>query len=136
GDDTPRSLGRSRWLVGGRNTFGFQGAGIGVPRPAASEIISAPELFTVFAAERTRHIRLGTGVISLPYHHPMMVADRIVQLDHITRGRVMFGDGPGLLSCEAIMMCIDPMTQRDRIAAALDAILRPFTGEIVTEKTE
>src|SRR5207245_209095 len=136
GDDTPRSLGRSRWLVGGRNTFGFQGAGIGVPRPAASEIISAPELFTVFAAERTRHIRLGTGVISLPYHHPMMVADRIVQLDHMTRGRVMFGAGPGLLASDAIMMGIDPLTQRDRMAEAIDVILRLFRGDIVTEKTD
>ena len=42
-----------------------------------------------------QHIKLGTGVISLPYHHPFMVADRIVQLDHMTRGRVMFGVGPG-----------------------------------------
>ena len=38
--------------------------------------------------QRTRHIRLGTGVISLPYHHPLMVANRMVLLDHLTRGRV------------------------------------------------
>ena len=96
----------------------------------------SPEIFIAFAAERTRHIRLGTGVISLPYHHPMMVADRIVQLDHMTRGRVMFGAGPGLLASDAIMMGIDPMTQRDRMAESLDAILRLFRGEIVTEKTD
>ena len=46
------------------------------------------------AAERTRHIRLGTGVVSLPYHHPFMVAQRIVQLDHLTRGRVMLARTP------------------------------------------
>ena len=66
----------------------------------------------------------------------MMVADRIVQLDHMTRGRVMFGAGPGLLASDAIMMGIDPMTQRDRMAESLDAILRLFRGEIVTEKTD
>src|SRR5512142_3132038 len=66
----------------------------------------------------------------------MMIADRIVQLDHMTRGRVMFGAGPGLLASDAIMMGIDPMTQRDRMAEPLDAILRPFRGEIVTEKTD
>jgi limonene 1,2-monooxygenase len=66
----------------------------------------------------------------------MMTADRIVQLDHMTRGRVMFGAGPGLLASDAIMMGIDPMTQRDRMAEALDAILRLFRGEIVTEKTD
>ena len=66
----------------------------------------------------------------------MMVADRIVQLDHMTRGRVMFGAGPGLLASDAIMMGIDPLTQRDRMAEAIDVILRLFNGEIVTEKTD
>ena len=59
-------------------------------------------------AQRTEHIRLGTGVSSLPYHHPLMLADRIVQLDHMTRGRVMFGVGPGALPSDARMMGIDP----------------------------
>ena len=116
--------------------LGFHEAWIGEHHSAGYEIISSPEIFIAFAAERTRHIRLGTGVISLPYHHPMMVADRIVQLDHMTRGRVMFGAGPGLLASDAIMMGIDPMTQRDRMAESLDAILRLFRGEIVTEKTD
>ena len=52
----------------------------------------------------TRHIRLGTGVVSLPYHNPLMVADRIAQLDHQTRGRVMFGVGPGQLPSDAHML--------------------------------
>jgi limonene 1,2-monooxygenase len=65
-----------------------------------------------------------------------MVADRIVQLDHMTRGRVMFGAGPGLLASDAIMMGIDPLTQRDRMAESLDAILRLFRGEIITETTD
>ena len=116
--------------------LGFHEAWIGEHHSAGYEIISSPEIFIAFAAERTRHIRLGTGVISLPYHHPMMVADRIVQLDHMTRGRVMFGAGPGLPASDAIMMGIDPMTQRDRMAESLDAILRLFKGEIVTETTD
>ena len=120
------------WL----DKLGFHEAWIGEHHSAGFEIISSPEIFIAFAAERTRHIRLGTGVISLPYHHPMMVADRIVQLDHMTRGRVMFGAGPGLLASDAIMMGIDPLTQRDRMAEALDAILRLFRGEVVTEKTD
>ncbi|HWB48946.1 MAG TPA: LLM class flavin-dependent oxidoreductase [Stellaceae bacterium] len=120
------------WL----DKLGFHEAWIGEHHSAGYEIISSPEIFIAFAAERTRHIRFGTGVISLPYHHPMMVADRIVQLDHMTRGRVMFGAGPGLLASDAIMMGIDPLTQRDRMAESLDAILRLFKGEIVTEKTD
>src|SRR2546429_1978228 len=99
--------------------------------PLPRRLFSSPS-----RAQLTRHIRLGTGVVSLPYHHPMMIADRIVQLDHMTRGRIMFGAGPGLLASDAIMLGIDPMTQRERMAEALDAILRLFKGEIVTEKTD
>jgi len=127
-----RDLELIQWL----DRLGFHEAWIGEHHSAGYEIISSPEIFIAFAAERTRHIRLGTGVISLPYHHPMMTADRIVQLDHMTRGRVMFGCGPGLLASDAIMMGIDPMTQRDRMAEAIDVIIRLFNGEIVTEKTE
>jgi limonene 1,2-monooxygenase len=116
--------------------LGFHEAWIGEHHSAGMETISSPELFIAAVAERTKNIRLGTGVISLPYHNPLMVADRIVQLDHMTRGRVMFGAGPGLLASDALMLGIDPVTQRDRMAEALDVILRLFKGEVVTETTE
>jgi len=135
-ENPTQCLERDLELVAWLDKLGFHEAWIGEHHSAGYEIISSPEIFIAFAAERTRHIRLGTGVISLPYHHPMMVADRIVQLDHMTRGRVMFGAGPGLLASDAIMMGIDPMTQRDRMAESLDAILRLFKGEVVTERTD
>jgi limonene 1,2-monooxygenase len=135
-EDPTQCLERDLDLMVWLDRLGFHEAWIGEHHSAGYEIISSPEMFIAFAAERTRHIRFGTGVISLPYHHPMMVADRIVQLDHMTRGRVMFGAGPGLLASDAIMMGIDPMTQRDRMAESLDAILRLFNGEAITEKTE
>src|ERR1700755_2574321 len=116
--------------------LGFHEAWIGEHHSAGWETISSPELFIAVAAERTRPIRFGTGVISLPYHNPLMTANRIIQLDHHTRGRVMFGAGPGLLASDALMLGIDPNTQRDRMAEALDVILRFFRGEIVTEKTD
>jgi limonene 1,2-monooxygenase len=116
--------------------LGFHEAWIGEHHSAGMETISSPELFIAAAAERTRNIRLGTGVVSLPYHNPLMVADRIVQLDHMTRGRVMFGAGPGLLASDALMLGIDPSVQRDRMAEGLDVILRLFRGEVVTEKTD
>src|SRR5690348_3759060 len=116
--------------------LGFQEAWIGEHHSAGMETIASPELFIAAAAERTRHLRLGTGVVSLPYHNPLMVADRIVQLDHMTQGRVMFGAGPGLLASDALMLGIDPSVQRDRMAEALDVVLRLFRGEVVTEKTD
>lgn len=127
-----RDLELMQWL----DRLGFHEAWIGEHHSAGWEIISSPELFIAVAAERTRSLRFGTGVISLPYHNPLMVANRIIQLDHHTRGRVMFGAGPGLLASDALMLGIDPSTQRDRMAEALDVILRLFRGEIVTEKTD
>src|SRR5260221_11505762 len=58
------------------------------------EMIASPEMFLAAAGERTKRIRLGTGVVSLPYHHPFNVAQRIVQLDYMTGGRAIFGSGP------------------------------------------
>ena len=100
-ENPTQCLERDLDLIVHLDKLGFHEAWIGEHHSAGYEIISSPEIFIAFAAERTRHIRLGTGVISLPYHHPMMVADRIVQLDHMTRGRVMFGAGPGLLAGDA-----------------------------------
>ncbi|WP_168701063.1 LLM class flavin-dependent oxidoreductase, partial [Gordonia paraffinivorans] len=84
---------------------------------------------------RTRHIRLGTGVASLPYHHPMMLADRMNQLDHMTRGRVMFGVGPGALVSDAMMMGIPPQAQRDRMDEALGVLVRLMAGEEVSHRS-
>ena len=116
--------------------LGFHEAWIGEHHSAGMETIDSPELFIAAAAERTKHLRFGTGVVSLPYHHPLNVANRMIQLDHMTRGRVMFGAGPGLLASDALMMGIEPEVTRDRLEEGLDVILRLFRGEVVTEQTE
>jgi limonene 1,2-monooxygenase len=121
-----------QWL----DKLDYAEAWIGEHHSGGYEIYGQPELFIATAAERTRRIRLGTGVISLPYHHPLMVAGRIVQLDYQTRGRAMFGFGPGLLPSDAMMLGIDPETQRDRMADAIDVITRLLAGEIITQETD
>ena len=92
------------------------------------EVIASPELFLAAAAERTSNIRLGTGVISLPYHHPFMVAQRLVQLDHQCRGRLIFGSGPGALPSDAHTLGIDPMLLRDRQDEAICVIRQLLAG--------
>ena len=116
--------------------LGYDEAWIGEHHSAGSELIASPEVFIAAAAERTKHIKLGTGVSSLPYHHPFMLADRIVMLDHLTRGRMMFGVGPGQLTTDAYMLGIDPSTQRPRMEQAFDVIMRLFRGETVNETTD
>jgi limonene 1,2-monooxygenase len=100
------------------------------------EMIASPEMFLAAAGEHTKRIKLATGVISLPYHHPYNVAQRMVQLDHMTGGRVIFGSGPGALPSDAHTLGIDPMTQRDRQDEAIGIIRRLFRGERVTARSD
>jgi limonene 1,2-monooxygenase len=129
------SLERDRDLVCWLDELGFDEAWIGEHHSAGYETIASPELFIADVAARTRQIRLGTGVVSLPYHHPLMVADRMMQLDHMTRGRAMLGVGPGLLPSDAMMLGINPSNQRDMMGESLDAVVRLLRGEIVSRKT-
>jgi limonene 1,2-monooxygenase len=135
-EDPTLAIHRDLELMEHLDRVGFDEAWIGEHHSAGYEIIASPELFIAAAAERTRRIRLGTGVISLPYHNPLMVADRMIQLDHMTRGRAMFGVGPGLLPTDAEMLGIDVAKQRDRMAESLGVVLRLLAGETVTEQTE
>ncbi len=127
GENPTLAIERDLELIQWLDYLGFDEAWIGEHHSAGWEIISSPEIFIGIAAERTRHIKLGTGVVSLPYHHPLMVANRMTQLDHMTRGRVMFGVGPGALPGDAYMMGIDPTTQREKMDEALGVVLRLFT---------
>ena len=127
GENPTLALDRDLELIDWMDSLGFDEAWIGEHHSAGWEIIASPEVFIAAAAQRTRYIKLGTGVVSLPYHHPLMVADRMVQLDHMTRGRVLFGVGPGALPGDAYMMGISNETQRDRMDESLGVILRLFT---------
>ncbi|WP_067692235.1 LLM class flavin-dependent oxidoreductase [Nocardia jejuensis] len=116
--------------------LGYAEAWVGEHHSAGMEIISAPEVFLAAAAERTSAIRLGTGVNSLPYHQPMMLADRLCLLDHLTKGRVMMGIGPGQLASDASMMGVPQPRQRDMMHESMDVITRLLRGEVVSAKTD
>jgi limonene 1,2-monooxygenase len=129
GQNPTLALERDLQLIEHLDALGFDEAWIGEHHSAGYEIIASPEVFIAAAAPRTRHIRLGTGVSSLPYHHPFMLADRLVLLDHLTRGRLMIGVGPGALPSDAFMMGIDPAKQRDMMEESLEAILLLLAGD-------
>ncbi len=134
-EDPTLAIQRDLELVQWLDELGYEEAWIGEHHSAGYEIIASPEIFIAAAAERTERIMLGTGVISLPYHNPLMVADRIIQLDHMTRGRVMFRVGPGLLPSDAFMLGVEVAKQREMMLESLEVILRLMSGESVTEKT-
>jgi len=114
-----------QWL----DRCGYDEAWIGEHHSAGSETIASPEIFIAAAAERTRHIRLGTGVVSLSYHNPLWVAERIVMLDHLTRGRVMLGVGPGALPTDARMIGLEPSQTRQLLEDSLGVIMQLLTSE-------
>jgi len=137
GQNPTLALERDLQLIEHLDALGFNEAWFGEHHSAGYEIIASPEVFIAAAAQRTRTIRLGTGVSSLPYHHPFMLADRLVLLDHLTRGRLMIGVGPGALPSDAFMMGIDPAKQRDMMEEGLEAILLLLEGKApVTMETE
>ena len=137
GENPTLALERDMELIEWLDHLGFDEAWVGEHHSAGWETIASPEIFLAAVAQRTKNIKLGTGVISLPYHHPLIVANRMIQLDHMTRGRVMMGAGPGALVGDAYMMGIDPSTQRRRMDESLGLILRLWTEtEPITYESE
>jgi limonene 1,2-monooxygenase len=140
GENPTLALERDLELIAHLDRLGYDEAWIGEHHSAGSEIIASPEIFIATAAERTRHIRLGTGVTSVAYHNPLWVAERMVLLDHLTRGRTMLGIGPGSLPTDSAMIGLNPTDTRELLDQNLDIIMRllrdeePITAETATHK--
>jgi limonene 1,2-monooxygenase len=140
GENPTLALERDLELVEHLDRLGYDEAWIGEHHSAGSEIIASPEIFIAAAAQRTRHIRLGTGVISLAYHNPLWVTERMVLLDHLTRGRAMMGIGPGSLPTDSAMLGLNPTDTRELLEVNLDIVMQllrgdePVNAETVTHK--
>jgi limonene 1,2-monooxygenase len=116
-------------LVEHLDRLGYDEAWIGEHHSAGSEIIASPEIFIAAASQRTRSIKLGTGVTSASYHNPLWVAERAVQLDHMTKGRFLLGLGPGALPSDAAMIGLDMPRTRELLEDAVGIIHHLLTSE-------
>jgi limonene 1,2-monooxygenase len=123
-------------LVEHLDRLGYDEFWCGEHHSSGWEMIASPEMFLAAAGERSKRIKLATGVVSLPYHHPFHVAQRMVQLDYMSGGRAIFGSGPGALASDAHTLGVDPMLLRDRQDEAISVIKRLFAGERVTAKSD
>ena len=135
-ENPTQALARDLDLVAHLDQLGFDEVWVGEHHSGGMEIIGSPEIFIAAAAERTRRIRLGTGVVTLPYHNPFFVAERVNQLDHQTQGRAMFGVGAGALPYDADMVGIDVARIREMMEEAIEVIVPLLRGERVTRKTD
>ena len=135
--ENPRlALHRDVELIQHVERLGFEEAWIGEHHTTGWEICPSPEVFLAYAGALTHTIKLGTGVISLPYHHPFQVAERISLLDHLTRGRTILGVGPGVLPHDAAAIGLDSTQLRPRMEESLSVILDLFAGKRVTAVTD
>jgi len=123
GQNPTYSLQRDVELVQLLDRMGFDEAWFGEHHSCGVEPIGDPMLFIAHTAAVTKYIKLGTGVVSMPYHNPFMVADRLVLLDHLTRGRAMLGVGPGALATDAIMLGLDPADARQALETDVDVLM-------------
>ena len=124
GENPTLALERDLMLIEHLDRLGWDEAWIGEHHSAGSEIIASPEIFIAAAAQRTRNIKLGTGVVSVSYHNPLWVAERAVLLDHLTRGRFMLGLGPGSLPTDAAMVGLDQSQTRSLLSDGVDVIIQ------------
>ncbi|TML14319.1 MAG: LLM class flavin-dependent oxidoreductase [Actinobacteria bacterium] len=127
--DAVRSYAEDLELIVRLDELGYDEVWVGEHHSGGWEPVPFPEMFIAVAAERTKSIRLGTGVVSLSYHHPFMAAERMVFLDLLTRGRVMFGVGPGALSTDVEMLGISMDSTRGRMDEALGVIMKLLAAE-------
>ena len=136
GENPTLAMQRHLDVISQLDQLGYDEVWVGEHHSGGWEFIGSPEVVIAAAAQRTRSIKLGTGVVSLPYHHPLIVADRMLQLDHLTQGRAILGVGPGALASDASMLGIDPVTQRRKMDESLGVILRLLRGEVVTHDSD
>ncbi|MEP5951198.1 MAG: LLM class flavin-dependent oxidoreductase, partial [Lentilitoribacter sp.] len=108
---------------------------IGEHHSSGWSTLSSPEMFIAAVARETRRIRFATGIIPLPYHHPVHTAERILLLDHLTDGRALLGCGTGTYLHDMEMLGMDPESIRDHFHAALDVVLALLRGETVDTTT-
>lgn len=92
---------------------------------------SAPDLFLAAASQRTTRLRLGHGIVPLPYSHPVRVAERLATLDILSGGRVEFGFGRGFSPREYEAFGIHMADSRSLTEEALEIIRLSFRGEPV-----
>lgn len=110
-------------LIEHLDRYNFDEVWVGEHHSTGWQNIAQPELLIAAAAQRTKRIKLGTGVTSIPYHHPFLLADRMVQLDLMLRGRLMWGLGSGSLAQDASILGLDPLQARRMTEEGTEAIL-------------
>lgn len=118
-------------LCGLLDDLDFHEVWLGEHHSSGWSTLGSPELLIAAVARETRRIRFATGVIPLPYHHPVHTAERILLLDHLTAGRVILGCGTGTYVHDMEMIGLQPASIRTHFRAALNVVQALISGQMV-----
>ena len=104
--------------------LGYDEFFIGEHHSGGWETMPAPEMALAKASAHAHRIRLGTSVISVPFHHPFHVAERMAFLDHLTKGRAILGVGPCALVTDKNLFGLATEKLYPMMAESVDIIVR------------
>lgn len=93
------------------------------------EQISASLSLLTYLAAKTSKIRLGTGVVVLPWHNPALLAEQVATLDLLSGGRFDFGIGKGYRSNEFAGFCVPQDESHERYAESVAFLRKAWTTE-------
>src|SRR5262245_22148189 len=110
-------------------TLGFDNVWLAEHHFSTYGYLSRPAQLATYIAARTTRIRVGTAVIVVPLHHPLVIAEEIATLDLLAGGRVDVGLGRGYQPYEFERLGLDLESGWARWDEAIDIILKAFTGQ-------
>ncbi len=99
-------------------------------------LASSPSIFLASVAQRTRALRFGPLVYTLPMHQPLRLIEEICMLDQLSAGRFQLGVGKGVSPIETAYFGIDPQTREARFAEILEILKQGLTSPKLSFKGE
>jgi len=125
-----RALAEDREAIVLAEKLGYSEAWVGEHFSTKAEQIPAPMMFFASLLDATSTIRLGTSVVNLPHHHPIVVAAEAALFDQLSGGRLILGIGPGGLPSDGELFGNEDMVERYGIAfESLDVILQLWSED-------
>lgn len=109
--------------------LGFEEAFVGEHVTDAAETVTSSVAFLASVAAQTKQIRLGTGTVNLPNAHPAAVASQVAMLDHLLKGRFIFGISPGGLMSDAEVFGNLDKDRNEMFVESINTILRIWESE-------
>lgn len=120
------------WEVDFAERHGFETVWVAEHHFSGYGSIGVPSVYAAGIAQRTRRIRIGYGVAVVPLHHPLRLAEEISWVDHLSKGRVAVGVGPGFSAFEFGGFGVPVDERHERFVEGFDVLRRALTEPEIT----